>query len=200
MHLQIDHHPLLWYKNINIGFSSCNSLFLTGWSMTAEGPVRVDIEPYLERIFLGLRNISHISSIYSKYLQKHFDITSSQLLFLRALDKEDGLSAGEIGRRIFIKPGTITGIVDRLEKKELVVRNRQTKDRRVINVHITENGRRLVRIAPAPIQSRLAINLRNLPTEDLTMLTDNLDRLIRLMQADEVTSQLSTEDSKEHIF
>ena len=168
--------------------------------MVAEWPVRVDIEPYLEKIFLGLRNISHISSIYSKYLQKNFDITSSQLLFLRALDKEDGLSAGEIGRRIFIKPGTITGIVDRLEKKELVSRHRQTKDRRVINVNITENGRRLVRIAPAPIQSRLAINLRNLPTDDLKLLTDNLERLIRLMQADEVTSQLSAEDSKEHIF
>ena len=77
--------------------------------MAAQTPPPDLIENYLEQIFLGLRNISHISSMYSKYLQKYLDVTSSQLLFLRAINKENNLSAGEIGRRIFIKPGTITG-------------------------------------------------------------------------------------------
>ena len=85
----------------------------------------------------------------------------------RALSKEDGLSAGEIGRRVFIKPGTITGILDRLEAKGLVERTRVNKDRRIVNITITKAGRELVQAAPVPIQSTLAINLKKLPLDEV---------------------------------
>lgn len=151
----------------------------------------MDLDIYLERIFLGLRNISHISDMYSKYLQKAFGITSSQLLVLRTLFREDSLSAGEIGRRIFIKPGTITGVVDRLEKKELVSRLRTSKDRRVVNVAITQAGRDLVEAAPVPVQSRLAVNLKKLPVYEVEALTNSLNRLVELMQTDDISTEIS---------
>ena len=157
-------------------------------------------EEYLEKIFMDLRNIAHISSIYSKYLQKTFNITTSQLLSLRALSKEEGLSAGEIGRRIFIKPGTITGIVDRLENKGLVTRVRDNKDRRVVNVVITEAGRLLVQAAPIPIQSRLALNLKELPLEQVKSLNESLNRLVELMQAEQATTEIPQAASAEKVF
>jgi len=146
------------------------------------------IERYLERIFLVLRNIAHYSSIYSRYLQKSFDVTTSQLLCLRALSKEDGLSAGEISRRIHIKPGTITGIIDRLEAKGLVRRNRTNRDRRVINIEITDSGWDLVRAAPVPVQSLLAVNLRKLPMYEVEGITQSLERVLQMMQTEELTA------------
>jgi len=158
------------------------------------------IDQYLERIFLVLRNIAHLSSIYSKYLQKNFDVTTSQLLCLRTLAHEDGLSAGEIGRRIFIKPGTITGLIDRLEAKGLVRRTRVHKDRRVINVEITPEGRDLVRSAPVPVQSLLAINLKKLSLEEVEKMTQTLERLLKLMQSEELTTELTLAASEDQIF
>ena len=148
------------------------------------------IDSYLERMVLVLRQISHISSIYSRYLHKHFNVTNSQLLCLRALSKEDGLSAGEIGRRVFIKPGTITGILDRLEAKGLVERTRVNKDRRIVNISITNAGRELVQAAPVPIQSTLAINLKKLPLDEVEAITSTAERLLELMKIEDVATEV----------
>ena len=146
-------------------------------------------EDDLERIFLALRNISHISNIFSKYLQKNFNVTNSQLLCLRTLRNGGPLSAGEIARRIFIKPGTVTGIIDRLETRGLVRRLRISPDRRVVTVEITEAGQFLVASAPVPIQSQLAMNLRKLPIEEVEVIIMGLERLLRLMQAEELVPE-----------
>lgn len=159
-----------------------------------------EIEEYMERIFLVLRNITHLSSIYSKYLQKNFDVTTSQLLCLRTLAKENGLSAGEIGRRIYIKPGTITGIIDRLETKHLVMRNRASKDRRVVNIEITDHGRHLVESAPVPIQSVLASNLRKIPVEDVESMTKGIEQLLEFMKTEEVTTEVTLATSEAQAF
>lgn len=167
----------------------------------AAPPTKIDpIEESLEKILLGLRNISHISSVFSKHLQKHLKITSAQLLFLRVLNSNDGLSIGEIGKRIFIKPGTITGIVDRLENKGFVSRIRASTDRRVVNVAITEAGKQLVDAAPTPIQSRLAINLRKLTPDELENITSTLQRLIDLMQTEETATEISLASSETEVF
>ncbi|MEW5735307.1 MAG: MarR family transcriptional regulator [Thermodesulfobacteriota bacterium] len=159
-----------------------------------------EAEVHIEKILLALRNISHISSMYSKYLQRHLNITSAQLLFLRALYFEDQLSAGEIGRRIFMKPGTVTGVMDRLESKGLVARVRNSPDRRVVRVTITEDGRRMVEATPAPLQSRLAENLRKIPMDEVKGVSRTLDRLIELMQAAEATREINEADSEYEVF
>ncbi len=159
-----------------------------------------DIEMYMERIFLVLRNIAHLSSVYSKYLQKNFDVTTSQLLCLRALVQEDSLSAGEIGRRIFIKPGTITGIIDRLETKGLVQRARNRLDRRVVNIEITEAGRELARSAPVPVQSLVAVHLKKLPLKEVEAITRGVERLLELMKSEEVTTEVTLATSEDKVF
>jgi DNA-binding MarR family transcriptional regulator len=168
--------------------------------VTASNEQGLPSDANLEKIFLDLRNISHISSMYSKYLQQNLNITTAQLLFLRVLYSHDGLSAGEIGKRIFIRPGTITGIVDRLEAKGLVTRVRATLDRRVVHIHITGAGRRMVEAAPMPIQSRLAANLKRLSSGEVENITRTLDRLIELMQAEEATVEISMSSPETEVF
>ncbi|MBQ2152818.1 MAG: MarR family transcriptional regulator [Clostridia bacterium] len=59
------------------------------------------------------------------------------------MDMENGASAGELGKRLHVVPGRIADILNRLEQKELIVRERNEEDRRVVNAKITEKGRQV---------------------------------------------------------
>ncbi|MBQ3665851.1 MAG: MarR family transcriptional regulator [Lachnospiraceae bacterium] len=59
------------------------------------------------------------------------------------MEWEDGLSAGELGKRLHVVPGRMADILKSLENKELIVRNRDENDRRIVKVTITEEGKRI---------------------------------------------------------
>ena len=136
------------------------------------------LEDYMEKIFLALRYITHISSLYSKLLAKEMKLTTGQLLCLRALAKEDNLPIRQISKRIFLSPSTVTGVIDRLEARGLIARRRDNPDRRIISLVITDAGRRLVEFAPVPIQSLLAENLKRLPLEEVQGICSGLERVL----------------------
>ena len=58
-------------------------------------------------------------------------------------DMEEGASAGELCRRLHVVPGRMADILKKQEEKELIVRSRSEKDRRVVNAFITEKGRKV---------------------------------------------------------
>jgi len=68
---------------------------------------------------------------------KRYDITPPQFEVLLTLWNEDGIVLSELGRRLSRDGPTITGIIDRMEKKKLVTRKRSMRDRRVIQVYLT---------------------------------------------------------------
>ena len=68
---------------------------------------------------------------------KKYDITPPQFEVLLTLWNEDGLVLSELGRRLSRDGPTITGIIDRMEKKKMVTRKRSMRDRRVIQVYLS---------------------------------------------------------------
>jgi DNA-binding MarR family transcriptional regulator len=60
------------------------------------------------------------------------------------LDGDPGLHLADLSRRMLIRPPTVTGIVDRLEKGGLLVRRAEELDSRAKQVVLTDKGRRLV--------------------------------------------------------
>ena len=68
-------------------------------------------------------------------------LSASQHAILSTLSHADGLPLTQIGQRVFLEKPAITGLVDRLEKDDLVSRNRSRDDRRVINLYLTSKGR-----------------------------------------------------------
>ncbi|WP_243372696.1 MarR family transcriptional regulator [Geotalea sp. SG265] len=69
-----------------------------------------------------------------------FSLTPMQCLFMEALWEEDGLSVGEIGRRIALDTATLAGILDRLVTAGWVRREVDSQDGRVARVYLTEKG------------------------------------------------------------
>lgn len=72
-----------------------------------------------------------------------FDITPQQFCLLAFLWQEDGLSQTELSNKSQIDRTTIGGLIDRLEKIELVKRLPQPEDRRAYRICLTEKGKRL---------------------------------------------------------
>ncbi len=148
-------------------------------------------EECTERLLLALRNLSRTWAVHSKYILKHFNVTTGQLLCLRELNAHSGLSVGAIAKKTSISPATITGIIDRLEAKGLVRRARASKDRRVINIEMTEDGKMLVDAAPVPIQSLLKAKLKNMPLDELKAATETVEKLQKLIETEEVEAMAS---------
>ena len=114
-----------------------------------------------------LRRFVQADELYSKKLQKEYSISQGQLSCLLALYRYGPASLSKLAERILVKPGTVTGIIDRLEAKGLAARNRNSTDRRVITIELTKAGRAFAERAPAPVQRSIIEGLAGLSEEKL---------------------------------
>ena len=71
-------------------------------------------------------------------------LTFSQLRVLSLLSTTRFALAGTIAEALKVRPSTATGIVDRLVRQELVVRQRDREDRRCVRIYLTEHGRKVI--------------------------------------------------------
>ncbi len=72
---------------------------------------------------------------------KNFEITPPQFEVLLTLWDEDGIALSALGKRLARDGPTITGIIDRMERKQLVARKRNSSDRRCIQVVLTAKAK-----------------------------------------------------------
>lgn len=78
-------------------------------------------------------------------LLKPFDLTREQLHLLKGLDRQKGRTQSEIGSLTGKSPANTTRILDRLEKKNLIIRRENPQDRRSQLVFLTDKGADLSR-------------------------------------------------------
>lgn len=72
-----------------------------------------------------------------------FNVTSSQATILNTLSNLDGQSLSDIGKSVHLDKPAITGLADRMEHDGLVERKRTSSDRRIIQLFLTEKGKKL---------------------------------------------------------
>ncbi len=83
---------------------------------------------------------------------REYDLTISQFGALEAIYHLGPMQSGELGQKILKTSGNMTMVVDHLEKRGLVVRQRREDDRRCVDIHLTEDGRKLIAaILPAHV-------------------------------------------------
>ena len=91
-------------------------------------------------------------STYSEVFVRQYDLTPAQFDVIATLGNTTGLSMGDIGEKTLITKGTLTGVVDRLEKKGLIERKVPPENRRSIVVKLTPDGEKMFeQIFPAHI-------------------------------------------------
>jgi DNA-binding MarR family transcriptional regulator len=110
---------------------------------------------------------------------KREDLSGTQYNVLRILrGAPEGLACGEIASRMITRDPDITRLLDRLEKRALISRCRETKDRRTVMARITPEGLKLLARLDEPIKEVHRKQLGHLGQERLRALAELL-RLAR---------------------
>src|SRR6266705_6585132 len=103
------------------------------------------------------------------------ELSATQYNVLRILrGAPEGLPCGEIANRMITRDPGVTRLLDRLEKRGLISRCRETKDRRTVMARITPDGLKLLTRLDEPVQSAHRKQLGHLGRERLRTLTELL--------------------------
>jgi len=136
-----------------------------------------------EEVLIALRRIVRAIAIQSKQLASQCGITTPQLLVLRLLKKEGELAIGGISKGVHLSQATVTAIVDRLERRGFVARQRSSTDRRRVMVAITDDGVDILKGAPSPIQESFTKSFSKLKEWEQTLVLSTLQRVADMMDA-----------------
>lgn len=138
------------------------------------------------RVLQALRQIIRAVDLHSRQLLGQHKITGPQLITLLTVEEYEPVTASAIAGHIHLSPSTVIGILDRLETKGLIRRDRDLKDRRLVQVSLTEQGKVLAGNTPSPLQDTLVKAMGKLPETELVMIAETLERIVALMQMQHV--------------
>jgi DNA-binding MarR family transcriptional regulator len=142
-------------------------------------------DPIREIVYL-IRKLMQAGALYSKELNKKYNVSAPQLATLRVLLHDGTMPPSQIARQVMVNASTMTGVIDRLEKKGLVSRLRNDPDRRIIRVELTEAGRVLAENAPPPIQVKIIKGMRKLEQTEREKIILSLTKLAEMIDAQEL--------------
>jgi DNA-binding MarR family transcriptional regulator len=129
-----------------------------------------------EVAFLELCRTADILSRRVADVLKAEELSANQYNVLRILrGAPDGLPCGEIGNRMITRDPDITRLLDRLEKRNLIVRSRESKDRRMVMARITREGLNLLARLDEPVREAHRRQLGHLGRERLRNLISLLE-------------------------
>jgi DNA-binding MarR family transcriptional regulator len=128
-----------------------------------------------EAVFLELVRTTDILARGLVRVLKTEDLSSNQYNVLRILrGAEEGLACGEIASRMITRDPDITRLLDRLEKRGLILRCREATDRRTVMTRITAEGQKLLERLDEPMLAAHRKQLSHLGRERLEALTELL--------------------------
>jgi len=133
-------------------------------------------------IMQSVRRIFRATHDYSHEVSKKYGITDQQLWVIKAVSLDGKLSLGELGKRMYLQPSTITGLIDLLEEKKYLARVRDREDRRVVKVQLTPKGQQLAKKAPNPAQWKMIYGLTKLKRHELNAIFNSIQELLESME------------------
>lgn len=133
---------------------------------------------------LATASLQHFRVIFSS-VKKHLSdtesacgISGSQLWVLYELNRAPDLKVTELAANLAIHQSTASNLIEKLVKKELIVKKRETTDQRVVRLSLTEQGVEMIKNAPPSPRGVLRDALDRLDTEKLAALAEGLEELI----------------------
>jgi DNA-binding MarR family transcriptional regulator len=137
-------------------------------------------------VMSALRRIIRAIDLHSRCLVQRYGLTGPQLVVLKELYARSPTSVGELARAVNLSQATVTGILDRLEKKSMVTRVRSTDDRRKVLVSCADAAREVLAGAPPLLQEHFNEAFGRLPEWEQHQVLSSLQRIVALMEAGDV--------------
>lgn len=137
-----------------------------------------------DEIVAAIRRIMHAVELHSRRLVEQIGLTGPQLAVLRKASDMGRTPIGGLARAVHLSQPTVTGILDRLEKRGLLQRTRDAVDRRAVNISVTDSGRELLARAPSLLQDEFRRELEKLQDWEQTLMLSILQRIAAMMEAE----------------
>jgi len=136
---------------------------------------------HIRAIVQAFRIVFRSIQEHSRWVEKQCGVSAAQLWTMWELHARPGLRVSELSRALSIHQSTASNLLDKLERKGLIKRERRGPDHRVVRLYLTDEGRTLVEQAPRPAQGALSSALAALPDETLAGLDGHLAALVTAM-------------------
>lgn len=132
-------------------------------------------------VLQSLRKIMQAVDLHSRGLYRKYGITGPQLVLLREISNNEGISVTELAKSTSLSQATVTDIIVRLEKKSLVVKKKSEHDKRRVELYSTKLCLDLLEKAPPPLQETFINNFTQLEEWEQFMLLSALNRIVSIM-------------------
>lgn len=140
----------------------------------------------IDEVLVALRRVIRATDLHSKHLSKTTGLTSPQILLLHTIREKGEVTIGEIAQDMSLSQATVTTIIDRLEKRKLVFRERSKEDKRKVHAYLTDEGHEILKTAPVPLQDQFAKHFADLQEWEKTMIISSLQRVAHMMDAQHI--------------
>lgn len=150
------------------------------------------------QILVKIRKIVRSINLESKKIQKEYGVSIPQILSLDYLSRRPNYKASQKEIRDFLNlnSSTVTGIINRLERKNLIARLPKQEDKRVTYIILTSKGGKLLSQVPPLLHDRLSYKLNGLSENNSIEINDALNTIIEYLdiEAVDASSLITVED------
>jgi len=129
-----------------------------------------------------LRKVDYIIRKKGREILKDFNITIPQFTALQILINNKEMTIGELSQKMALACSTITDLIDRMERNELVIRKRDEKDKRVVRIEVLPKGHQIVEKVLEKRVKFLDSKMKGLTEEQKLSLNEGLKALYDAMQ------------------
>ena len=139
-----------------------------------------------DQVIVALRRITRAIDLRSRGLMQQIGLTAPQLASLQAIERLQPITVGALAKSIHLSQATLTGILTRLESRNLVSKVRSGSDRRTVVVELTKGGKVVLESAPSLLQDCFRRELLKLHEWEQTQMLATLQRIASMMDAEEI--------------
>lgn len=152
--------------------------------MSIKGHQTVSEEQVVADLEKSLRYISAIIKQKGREILSNYTITPPQFVALQWLFEGGDMTIGELSNKMFLACSTTTDLIDRMEKNHLVMRVKDPNDRRVVRIHLLEEGERIIEEVIQKRQNYLSEVLGDFSKEEILVLEKSLSKLHHEMRTE----------------
>ncbi|MDW6020020.1 MarR family transcriptional regulator [Vibrio plantisponsor] len=142
-----------------------------------------------DEVLISIRQIVRAIDLHSKQLNKNFGLTSPQLLLMRTIQSSPKMTLRQLSNNSNMSQATATSILDRLEKRGFIKRERDTKDKRKVHAVITTAGEQVLEQAPQLLQDNFIEQFQALDQWEQTQILSSLQRVSRMMNTPDISPE-----------
>ncbi|WP_114964386.1 MarR family winged helix-turn-helix transcriptional regulator [Alkalilacustris brevis] len=135
---------------------------------------------------IALRRILRATEQHGRALAAASGLTPVQMRVLKLLQADGRSTPKTLASQLRVSQATVTALLDRLETKRMILRERSAQDRRQTNITLSQQGVSAIDDAPDPLQEQFVTRFEALADWEQAMIVAALERVADMMDASEI--------------